>query len=149
MPNNSEIVFSPMSVTSRKNFGFLAEIQSNIMHNNQPHIEVPIETLLAQPNPSKNETLTGMVYILRNNHTAESSMKAVAEPRGYTQYYQPAQGETISLNHVYALEVLGLRNLIAEFYGFRSNKDMDPTVLEQEPLSIKALRTMYTRIMSN
>ena len=151
MPELSEIAFSPMSVTSRKNFGFLAEIQSNIMHNNEPHTEVPIETLLAQPDPKVNNTLTGLVYILRNSHTAESGMKVHGRPHGFTQFWQPNAGETISLNHIYALDTLNFRSLIAEFFSFRSNEEQitaKTMELNQEPESLQVIRALYTRLMS-
>lgn len=147
----TEIIFSPLSVTSRKNFGFLAEIQSNIHNNNQPHIETPINTLINLPNPALNNTLTGYCYILRNRHTAEHGTETTTLPQTYTQFLQPANGETISLNHIYALEVLGLRSLIAEFFSFRSNQDQienNTQNLYQEPLSIQVLRTLYVKLTS-
>ena len=154
MPDNAEIVFSPMSVTSRKNFGFLAEIQSNILHENKPHTEVPIEHLLAQKSPTLNTPtgrLTGSCYILRNDHTAESGMKVHTSPTSFSQYRMPTSGESISLNHVYALEVLGLRSLIAEFYSFRSNEDQivsHTKDLYKEPQSLQVIRTLYRRLTS-
>lgn len=150
MPEGAEIIFSPMTITTRQNFGFLAEIQSNIFNNNKPHIETPIETLLEQPDPKVNGTLTGMVYILRNNHIAENGSKVVSLPKSYTQFKQPAQGETISLNHLYALEVLGMRGLIAEFFSFRSNQtqiENKTMLMNIEPESIKVLRTVYTLLV--
>lgn len=148
--NGAEVIFSPMSVTSRKNFGFLAEIQSNIYHSNQPHIETPIETLLSQPDPKINGILTGMCYILRNSHTAEAGMKYVTIPHSYTQFGQPAQGENISLNHLYALETLDMRSLIAEFFSFRSNREQIEARtqnLYQEPQSIQLIRTLYNKLV--
>lgn len=149
--HNAEIIFSPMCITSRKNFGFLAEIQSNIMHNNEPHIEVPIEQLLSQPDPKVNGQLTGLVYILRNSHTADNSTKTHTLPQTYTQFLQPANGETISLNHIYALDTLNLRSLIAEFFSFRSNEEQieaHTQDLTKEPQSIQVIRSLYTKLMS-
>ena len=153
MPYGAEIIFSPMSITSRKNFGFLAEIQSNIMHNNESHIEEPIEELLKQPDPKVDGYLTGTVYVLRNSHTAESCFKNYSRPykeNDFNEFNQPKSGENISLNHVYALEVLGLRNLITEFYTFRSNKDL---ILKEdmesivEPESLSYIRGLYNNLV--
>lgn len=152
MPNEAEIAFSPMSITSRKNFGFLAEIQSNIMHNNQPHVEIPIETLLEQPDPkTENNELVGTCYILRNNHTAENSCKVHANAKSFTQFLQPNAGETVSLNHIYALDTLNLRSLIAEFFSFRSNEEQitaNTQNLNQEPESLQVIRGLYIKLMS-